>query len=387
MTCLQTHVITPNGFDAIITLPITTVADISRIDAELHAARIRPYTEISFPTVLVGTHRDAATNFAPSDGTPDDGDPASNQPDLVGTPFLASTPDDPHSSDDENSPSPSTERGSGGEVNDDAPTSRRPSAFPQIVEITRFTVEAIANGGNKGEPYWRAHIGDDERVNMFDLDVLIRDSYLTRAEAMNGWRTIGSVFTVDPPLPATISKNGRYWEITAVRPPREHQLRVRPPKPVILPFRPDQVVEIADIAPTGDTWIGKSNDLVEITIAKKQHEHIAAAGHDTATWNHAEPYVRVPIPVVLENGWIRYVRSIDGVWTQAITPAQAKHGSVLCLRCDDALIYRTVNAVRRLLGVTWEISFQDDDPPVTTQSHLYLALNPQETVSYEPETL
>lgn len=258
-----------------------------------------------------------------------------------------------------------------------------PSSVKMKVNITKISIHAVQRGQNIGNPKWFIDTDDNIQFCIFRLDKFISGRYITRQTAMSeAWRTLGSEIVIDPPLPATIEKDGKWWELILVSPSQEHIDKLYPPKE----FVPANIVEIVDVEMqrikgfrNRVLWHGKTDDLdQEIIISQQHREHIHGIGVDTSTWDLPEPYTK-SVTLNIKDNKPTHAMNQDGVWTEARHHQSLLNGEIICRRNQDGDIhYLVINKIEnRANNGPSTITFEGDHPPVEdTFDTFYVCLTP-----------
>lgn len=252
------------------------------------------------------------------------------------------------------------------------------------INITKISVQAVQRGPNTGSPKW--DIETDANINfcIFGLDEFIRGRYITRETAMSEtWQKLGQEIIIDPPLPATIEKPDKWWQLNFVHPSQEHIDELYPPKI----FVPTNVVEIVDIEMHHQKgmrnrviWKGKTDDLDQEIIINQQHrEHIHGIGIDTSTWDLPESYTKSVMLNVGKNNMPTQAMNRDGVWTESRHHKSLLNGETICRRNEDGEIYyMTISKIEtRANNGPSTITFEGNHPQIEdTFDRFYVCLTP-----------
>ncbi len=251
------------------------------------------------------------------------------------------------------------------------------------INITKVTVQAVQRGGNIGSPKWFIETDTEIKFCIFDLDVLVKGKYITRETAMSEtWQKLGAVITIDPPLPATIKKPGKWWELLAVTPSQQHTDTLYPPKE----FVPENIVQLVDIEMERKKggmrdrviWHGKTSDLDHDIIIHQQHrEHINEI-HDTSRWEEPDANID-PFTINIKDNKPAHVMTADEVWTEARHHKALFNGDIICHRDNDGDIhYLTISKIEtRSNNGPSTIQFEGDHPTIEdTFGTFYVCLTP-----------
>ena len=259
-----------------------------------------------------------------------------------------------------------------------------PDKTGHCINITKVSVQAVQRGGNIGSPKWFIETDTEIKFCIFDLDVLVKGKYITRETAMSeAWQKLGAEITIDPPLPATIERPGKWWELMAVTPSQQHTDTLYPPKE----FIPENVVEIIDIEMERKKggmrdrviWKGKTDDLDQVIIfSQYNREHIHGVGIDTSTWDLPEPYTK-SVTINVRDNKPTHVMTADKVWTVARHHKALFNGDIICHRDQDGDIhYLTISKIEtRSNNGPSTIQFEGDHPTIEdTFGTFYVCLTP-----------